>query len=341
MDMVDVNVTISGIIMCCDESVCNVNLGRGYTIEKCPLDELPFKNAIMDGRNNLSIDYLTSRIIEDGKIYFICLKKMDTIQIEEPHPHLSADGTYRMSNIDCMCEDQLKPYMDGETQYLNEQINLLRIFKAGNIGFRGIFFNYKFTIGGFISNSVNHTSYYQTRNTLANERFTLSVPETALCNQWLCDYRNEPYTLLKNSIHEFSWGLEQVDLATGFEQYTTALEMTLLPQNQQGKKQMLANRVSALLGGTSQEIQQVHQKMLNFYRFRSESLHDGNGSNITDTELKELENVTREVLKKCIERCKAEYQSNHTITWAEVKNLIMSDLVTQVTLLKNSGALPT
>ena len=103
---------------------------------------------------------------------------------------------------------------------------------------------------------------------------------------------------------------------------------------------MLANRVSALLGGTSQEIQQVHQKMLNFYRFRSESLHDGNGSNITDTELKELENVTREVLKKCIERCKAEYQSNHTITWAEVKNLIMSDLVTQVTLLKNSGALP-
>ena len=91
--------------------------------------------------------------------------------------------------------------MDGETQYLNEQINLLRIFKAGNIGFRDIFFNYKFTIGGFIPNNVNHTSYCQTRNTLANERFTLSVPETALCNQWLCDYRNEPYTLLKNSIH--------------------------------------------------------------------------------------------------------------------------------------------
>ena len=99
--MVDVNVTVSGIIMCCDESVCNVNLGRGYTIEKCPLDELPFKNAIMDGGNNLSIDYFTSRIIEDGKIYFICLKKTDTIQIEGPHPHLSADGTsYRMSNID-------------------------------------------------------------------------------------------------------------------------------------------------------------------------------------------------------------------------------------------------
>ena len=61
---------------------------------------------------------------------------------------------------------------------------------------------------------------------------------------------------------------------------------------------MLANRVSALLGGTSQEIQQVHQKMLNFYRFRSESLHDGNGSNITDTELKELEKCNKRSTKK-------------------------------------------
>ena len=36
--MVDVNVTVSGIIMCCDESVCNVNLGRGYTIGNEPSD---------------------------------------------------------------------------------------------------------------------------------------------------------------------------------------------------------------------------------------------------------------------------------------------------------------
>ena len=37
---------------------------------------------------------------------------------------------------------------------------------------------------------------------------------------------------------------------------------------------------------------------MNFYRFRSESLHEGNDSNITDTELHDLENITREVLKK-------------------------------------------
>lgn len=31
--MIDVNVSISGIIMCCDESLCGLNLGRGYTIK--------------------------------------------------------------------------------------------------------------------------------------------------------------------------------------------------------------------------------------------------------------------------------------------------------------------
>ena len=40
--MIDVNVSISGIIMCCDESLCGLNLGRGYTIEKCNLDTLFF-----------------------------------------------------------------------------------------------------------------------------------------------------------------------------------------------------------------------------------------------------------------------------------------------------------
>ena len=58
---------------------------------------------------------------------------------------------------------------------------------------------------------------------------------------------------------------------------------------------MLANRISAMLGNSPAEIQQLYQKVMNFYRFRSESLHEGNDSNITDTELHDLENITREV----------------------------------------------
>ena len=116
--------------------------------------------------------------------------------------------------------------------------------------------------------------------------------------------------------------------------------MTLLPQNQQGKKQMLANRISALLGTTPLEVQNLHQKVIDFYRFRSESLHEGDGSNITEAELRELENITREVLKKCLARCKAEYSLDSCITWDSIKDKIMNDLVTQVAALKNAGVLP-
>lgn len=335
--MIDVNVAISGIIMCCEENFCGISLGRGYVIEKCNFDTLSFKDKITNGRGYLDTDYFGSRIIEDEKVYFICLKKEDVIQIEGP----TFSETKRViTDKDCLCEEELAQYMSREMEYLNERINLFRLFKGGNIGFRDVFFQYSFRVMGLINNTVNHCSHNQTRNTIASEKFTLNESEVVSCNQWISDYCGAPYRLLKNSIDEFSWGLEQIDVPTGFEQYTTALEMTLLPQNQPGKKQMLANRISALLGTTPLEVQNLHQKVIDFYRFRSESLHEGDGSNITEAELRELENITREVLKKCLARCKAEYSLDSCITWDSIKDKIMNDLVTQVAALKNAGVLP-
>ena len=335
--MVSVDVTISGIIMCCDESICGLSLGRGYTIEKCGLDTLFFKDKITNGRGQLDTDYYGSKIISEDNISFICLKKEEQIQITGP----SISSSHRViTDNDLMCEEELAQYMDAEIAYLNEKINLLRLFKGGNIGYRDIFFKYSFTVMSFIKNTIDHCSHNQTRNTLASERFTLTGSEVALCNQWIADYSGAPYGLLKDSIDEFSWGLEQIDEPTGFEQYTTALEMTLLPQNQPGKKQMLANRISALLGNNPTEVQQIHQKILNYYRFRSESLHEGDGSSITGSELKELEDITRAVLKKCLMRCKAEYCVSSSVTWDTVKNKIMSDLIAQVSALKSAGTLP-
>ena len=72
--MINANVSIAGIIMCCDESLRNLTLGRGYVIEKCNLDTLFFKDKITDGRGKLDIAYFESRIIENENIFFICIK---------------------------------------------------------------------------------------------------------------------------------------------------------------------------------------------------------------------------------------------------------------------------
>lgn len=38
--------------------------------------------------------------------------------------------------------------------------------------------------------------------------------------------------MMKEIIDEFIWGVEQTDIPTGFEQYTTALEKNLIPSFQ-------------------------------------------------------------------------------------------------------------
>ena len=65
--MIDVNVSISGILMDCDESVCALQLGNGYKIEKCNLDSLFFKNRITNGRGYLGTDYFGTQSKEGNE----------------------------------------------------------------------------------------------------------------------------------------------------------------------------------------------------------------------------------------------------------------------------------
>lgn len=335
--MINVDVFVSGIIMCCNQSIIGLDFGNGYCIEKCEFNELPFKDKIVDGRQKLDIDYYGSRIINNDKVYFMCLKKKDSIAISGPQLN---ESQIKLTEKDLICDKELTEYMDNEMKYLNEKIYLLRLFKEGNIGFKQVFFNYKFSVlGDFIKSNIDKSTLNMERNVIDNKLFTLSTEEITLCNQWINRYCGNPYKLLKDNIKEFCFAMEQLDIPTGFEQYTTVLEMTLLPANQNGKKQMLANRISVMLGNTEEKVRELHEKIKKFYSFRSESLHEGNGSNITKNELYELQNITRSVLKKCLMKCKIEYDINSNVSWEEVKTKIMHDLVTKVVEYKELGIL--
>ncbi len=328
--MIDVSVSINTIIMCCDDSISNLNLGNGYVVKKVLFEDLPFIEKIIDGRSTLSTYYWESRLFDGDKMSFMCLEKSDTIKINSPQFEVGSTITYDNE----LCKSELSQYIETEMQYLEKQINLCRLFQSGNIGFKEVFFQFK--NNGSI---VNRSRYCEIRNTIDNRIFILPYEKSFELNSFLSDYSNKPYNLLKNCINKFSWGLEQLDIPTGFEQYTTALEMVFLPKNQQGKKQRLANRVSAMLYDNDFEIKQLHQKMLDFYRFRSNSLHEGDGSNITDSELKELEDIVRRTLVKCLKLCKTEISINPNVTWTEVKEKIIKNLISKVTQLQSSEVL--
>jgi len=310
-------VNICGILMFCDKSISSVEFGNHFSVQCIKLDDLFFKDKIRDGTGDINIDYYDSRILENNSVYFMCIQKDDIYAL--------SGSLLNQEKV----ELEKSAYMECSDKYLNERINLLRLFKSGNIGLKNIF--YAFICKQGINKSIDKRDrLVLTRNIVDGRMFTLTEKEVSLCNQWLADYSGPVYALLKDSIEKFSWGMEQIDSATGFEQYTTALEMTLLPHNANRKKQMLANRVAVLLGDTPSDIRTIHQKMLDFYKYRSVSLHEGDNSKISTVELRELENITRNVLKLILKRCKVEYDKKPSITWKKIKIIITNELTSMV-----------
>lgn len=337
--MIDVNVDISAIIMYCDESVLGLNIGHGYTLSKKYLKDIPYKDKITDAHGNLNIEYIGSCLTDQQGEFFICLNKHDIFQIAgidiesiKPNTSISFSGP--------MYSEQLAPYQEKELSYLYEIFSLLHLFQQGNIGFCNVFFDYSYNTFGIMKNNVHSNSYSRSRNIVDQRKYSLTPDDSTACNQFLSEYRGLPFKLLKSSIDEFIWGIEQIDVPTGFEQYTTALEMTLLERNAEGKKQKLANRVAVLLGTSPADITKIHGDMLKFYRFRSESLHEGDGTNISEAELHSLEEYARLVLEKCLLRCKTESAPNAGVVWHEIKKHLIDDLKNQVIAAKNTGTLP-
>lgn len=329
--MIDVNVSINAAVLYCDETVLGIQFGNGYSFTKTYIDNLPFKDKITDGRGQLTIDYLGSVKSDENGKYLICIKKEDAYQIENP---IKGPGTY--TDTDMMCSNQAEVHNQLETDYLHKMFSLLHLFKEGNIGTKEIFLDHVFSLG-IIKNTLNHASNNVTRNITDDRIFSLLPDEVLSCNQFLIDYQGSEYAMLKNCIDEFVWGLEQIDVATGFEQFTTALEMTLLGHNQQGKKEVLSKRVAVMLESTPTAIDQIYARMKTFYRFRSESLHEGDGQNISKAELFEMEAIVRRILIKCLERIRQELQTNDSVTWPEVKAMIINDLKSRVATENTAG----
>ena len=85
--------------MYCDESILNLELGNGYIIEKCYYNDFPFKAEIENGKNQLCMEYIDSRLHDENGAYFICLKKEDEFSINGPEIEV---GSVINDNI-CQC----------------------------------------------------------------------------------------------------------------------------------------------------------------------------------------------------------------------------------------------
>lgn len=332
-----VKIVVDGIILNCDDSILGLPIGNGYTVQKVYLDEFPYKDLITNGRGDLNIEYINSKRQDENGIYFFCLKKEDTYTINPVEITL---GT-AIDQDDIMRNDQLMIRKDQEASYLLSYFTLLRVFKEGNIVTKNTYFTHTHKTWGFISNTQRHCMNFYSYNIADTRQYSLSEDENRELALFITDYSGTPFELLKDCIKEFTLGLSQIDIPTAFEQYTTALEMMLLDSNDRhGKKECLSKRTAMLLGCDDADIQTIYTQMKNFYRYRSESLHEGDGSNITLLELHSLESLARNVLKQFLRLCKNELSNNSNVTWEEIKDRKINQLKTLVQNKIASGVLP-
>lgn len=359
----NIQVKINTVLLYADESILALNIGNGYAIEKTRIEVLPIFERITDRRGQLDINYLGSKLtapdVVDPETFrpivsLVHLHKEDTFAVE---PSIIEKGMqYSDSQLDC--HEQLDTYQDEEFMYLNSIVSLLQIFKKGNIGLKEVFFEFKYTIMNFMNQTKNGCIDIQDANIVRKTKYILLPDEVVVCNSFIAMhmginpdgtrrfnsdgswYISPEFRMMNLIINEFTFGLKQIDIPTGFEQFTTALEMTFLFTNERGKKEALSRRTAVLLGNTDIEVTVLYNKMKNFYRYRSESLHEGDGSNITDVELEELEDIVRKVIQKYLIFCEAEITANPRTTGDIVKAKKIDDLKNLVIGYKMRGILP-
>ena len=332
-----VKATINGIILYCDESVNKLNIGNSYKIEKKYLDEISYKDRLVDNRGILLPQYIGSQRQDDHGIYFMCIHKEDEYEIDiskmyEPNKRISTD--------DLLFKDQLYAYKEKEISYLYRKISLLRLFKEGNIGFYELFIIHNFKLMGLINQKLDQTDHSLTKNIVDGTFFTLSDTEAAKCNTFIQNVTDKEYDLMKENIKVFMEGVEQQIDSTKLEKYTTVLNMTLLKNNEDTIKAAIAKRTAVLLETDTTKIFELYNKMIFFYKSRSASTHEGNYNAITKSDLEEYEQIVRRVLIKYLGFCRNEISNNPSTTWNEIREKKAYDLKIVVTTAISRNILP-
>lgn len=330
-----VGVIIDGILLTTNESIANVNFGNGYLIEKTKFQDFKYYSDIVNGKNKLITDYYNSRIIEEvnnqEQIYFMCFKKTDNFVAQR-----NVEGNTISITSEPFFKSDIQKYMDNEFEHINNTISKLQIYKAGNIGIHQVYFNFKYCFIG--NNTFANTIWIKDANTINPNKYILSDDECRDFNSFSIKY-DQCFNLTKNIIDEFCFGLKQIDNATAFEKYTTSLEMFMLEKNCQNKKQCLSKRTAVALYSSDTDVIATCTKMQSYYKFRSESLHEGDFSNITKVELEELENINRLLIKQFLEYMYVCIANNPSETLATVKTKWINMLKTRVSTYQRRSLL--
>lgn len=307
----EANTHIETLILGCDDAVLYIDFLNDYKVESINIDDFSYKRQITDGTGKLLFHY-DKRLnpVRDNNYFRLFKDRKDLITITmEPYKQ------YSIPNKDMLAK--MGEIKEREERYIYRIVNLLRIFKHGYIGIKHIFLEQEITFG--MKYSYNDMILNENRSAVDKDYFTLTKNEIISCNKFIRDNYTVIYDVMENIIDLFNFALDQIGIETEFEKLISALETMLLNKGEQGKKEVLAKRVAVMVGRDDYEISKIYNKMKAFYKYRSESTHEGKYVNINSVNRKELEELTRSVIKNYFEICQDKLLTCPTIIWDKVK----------------------
>lgn len=325
-----VNVKISLIFLCAKGAIENINFGRGYKINKVKLDDFEYNEIIFDKNERIISDYLASTLTENETKYIYCLNKNDSFYIPEIDFYNEYCVTEKLPNY-----EYLEDYKEKELLYINNVFILMKIFKLGAIGYKDAVFEFSYRTL-LINNKLSSKIKVADALTFGNI-YSINFEEAKNLSTFIKDNHNSSVLILRDVLTQFDFSLKNIDNSSKFKNLITTLEMIFIKHGENCKKEILSKRIAVFLKTQESDINILYKKIRLFYQFRSVSTHEGKVT-FTKEHLEELENISRDCLKKLINICNKEFVINNSVTWNSIKNDLIVDLKNNVESKNEQGA---
>ncbi|MCW6093142.1 hypothetical protein LAV60_08140 [Clostridium sporogenes] len=277
---------ICAVVFGTDETILNIKLEKDFIF--CRKSLIPHVDNLDKIFNReafeLRRDYETARL-DEKTLDVICIYKNCDIKLR------SEDAE---NFFDFLCDDSLK--------YLDDTIRKLRLFKESSLMFKRLSISLKSE-----EKQINETAFSSNYNAIIPIGEALG---SKIIKKFSCS--NEETNILQNDMRLISLPFENLIVNSSFKYYDlsyhedkcvsitlliTSLEILFL-NNGKSKKKCLAKRVSVFLFAEKDDRLKCCSSIKDLYKKRSDFVHDGSDSNISDEDILLLRDYTRKCILK-------------------------------------------
>lgn len=281
--------SVHAVIFGADESLLKIQLKDGFRYERLSLNpRYSHLDEILDTSDiGLRRDYETARL-DQTSVDVICAVK---------------ETTYIQDRL--LLNDQFENDTDKDLMSLDNQIRIIRLLKEGPVRFKKIAFHQKFEYNADgITCFSGHNAIVPIGEAMTTKPvsvFHCDDGEAVSINKELSRLSFPLSDSLLNSCHKYYDLSYHTEPCISITLLTTALEILFLERNAKSKRKTLAKRCAAFLyEKDAPRLQQVYNTLIAFYDKRSDFVHEGTATNITDADIISLRAVVRDALLKSI-----------------------------------------